>query len=210
MMSLQRIYLSDSPDSGEHVMNWQDICDNPLFKDLPFKFETDRCGHIVMSPASNRHSRYQVQIVRLLERFITDGEAFPACSVQTTEGVKVADTVWASRDFLARNSDASPYLEAPEIVVEVLSPSNGLAEMEEKKELYFARGARILGVPERLRNAVLQQPRPVRTQRPRARLSDPCRVVRMTTRKSPSLDANFSASRFFCKPLCNLLNMEVF
>ncbi|CAI8773135.1 Uma2 family endonuclease [Methylocaldum szegediense] len=62
--------------------------------------------------------------------------------MQTANGIKVADVVWASRDFLARNGDASPYLEAREIVVEVLSPSNGLAEMEEKKELYFARGAR--------------------------------------------------------------------
>jgi Uma2 family endonuclease len=123
-------------------MNWQDICDNPLFKDLPFKFETDRWGHIVMSPASNRHSRYQALIVRLLDRFMKDGEAFPECSVQTADGVKVADVAWVSRDFLARNGDASPYLEAPEIVIEVLSPSNGLAEMEEKKELYFARGAR--------------------------------------------------------------------
>ncbi|CAI8773193.1 hypothetical protein [Methylocaldum szegediense] len=53
-------------------MNWQDICDNPLFKDFPFKFETDRWGHIVMRPAGNRDSRYHVRIVGLLERFLTN------------------------------------------------------------------------------------------------------------------------------------------
>jgi len=40
-------------------MNWQEICDNPQLRDLPFKLETDRWGHIVMSPASNRHSLVQ-------------------------------------------------------------------------------------------------------------------------------------------------------
>jgi Uma2 family endonuclease len=142
-MCLYRIGLSIPFVSGERFMNWQDICDNPLFKDLPYKIETDRWGHIVMSPASNRHSRYQALIARLLERCMKDGEAFPECSIQTADGTKVADVAWASRDFLIRQGGgAEPYPEAPEIVVEVLSPSNSLAEMEEKKELYFARGAR--------------------------------------------------------------------
>lgn len=123
-------------------MNWQVICDDPLLKDLPFKLETNRWGRIVMSPASNRHSRYQGLIARLLDRFLTDGEAIPECSIQTADGVKVADVAWASAEFLQRHGIANPYPEAPEIIIEILSPSNTLAEMEEKKELYFARGAR--------------------------------------------------------------------
>jgi len=123
-------------------MNWQDICDNPLFKDLPFKFETDRWGHIVMSPATNKHSWLQGEILSLLRRHLPNGRVLPECSIQTSEGVKVADAVWASPEFFARHGLANPYPEAPEIVVEALSPSNSVAEMEEKKELYFARGAR--------------------------------------------------------------------
>lgn len=123
-------------------MTWQAICDNPLFQDLPFKFETNRWGRIEMSPASNRHSRYQGLIAKLLDRLLPDGEAIPECSIQTADGVKVADVAWASADFLRRHGVANPYPEAPEIVIEILSPSNTLAEMEEKKELYFARGAR--------------------------------------------------------------------
>lgn len=122
-------------------MNWQEICDNPLFKDFPFKFETDYWGHIVMTPATNRHSRYQAKIVKLLERFLSDGEAFPECSVQTSHGVKVADVAWASGEFLKCHAAANPYPQAPEIVVEVLSPGNSIAEMEEKKDLYFEQGA---------------------------------------------------------------------
>ncbi|HRD50429.1 MAG: Uma2 family endonuclease [Candidatus Competibacter sp.] len=123
-------------------MTWQAICDNPLFRDMPFKFETNRWGRIEMSPASNRHSRYQGLIAKLLDRLLADGEAIPECSIQTADGVKVADVAWASADFLRRHGVANPYPEAPEIVIEILSPSNTLAEMEEKKELYFARGAR--------------------------------------------------------------------
>lgn len=62
--------------------------------------------------------------------------------LQTADGVKVAGVAWASADFLRRHGVANPYPEAPEIVVEILSPPNTLAEMQEKKELYFARGAR--------------------------------------------------------------------
>ena len=123
-------------------MNWQTLCDDPVLQDLPFKFETNRWGKIEMSPATNRHSRYQGLITRLLQRLLTHGEAIPECIIQTTEGVKVADVAWASGDFLRRHGLLSPYPEAPEIVVEILSPSNTLAEMEAKKELYFARGAR--------------------------------------------------------------------
>ena len=123
-------------------MNWQEICSHPALRDLPFKLETDRWGHIMMSPATNRHSRLQSLIARLLDREMSEGEAFVECSVATSEGIKVADVAWASAAFLRRHVDADPYPQAPEIVVEVLSPSNTRAEMEEKKVLYFARGAR--------------------------------------------------------------------
>lgn len=122
-------------------MNWQDICNNPSFKDLPYKFETDRWGHIVMSPATNRHSQYQAMIAKLLDQHLPGGLAFPECSIQTSQGVKVADVAWAGYDFLKRHANDNPYPAAPAIVVEVLSPSNSLAEMDEKQGLYFEQGA---------------------------------------------------------------------
>ena len=122
-------------------MQWQEICDNPLFNNMPFQFETDRWGKIIMSPATNRHSRYQGLINRWLDRLLANGEAIPECSIQTAEGVKVADVVWASADFLHRHGLENPFSIAPEIVVEILSLSNTLAEMEQKKELYFSQVA---------------------------------------------------------------------
>ncbi len=130
-------------------MQWQEICDNPLLRDLPFKIETNRWGKIEMSPASNEHGLYQALLVQWLGRAISDGLSITECSVQTSDGVKVADAAWASTDFLRRHGVANPYPEAPEIVVEILSPSNSAEEMALKQDLYFARGAREFWLVER-------------------------------------------------------------
>ncbi|TVQ89489.1 MAG: Uma2 family endonuclease [Chromatiaceae bacterium] len=122
-------------------MHWRQIREHPSLQDLPFKIETDRWGHILMSPASNRHSLLQGELQALLRTLTPSGAAFPECSVSTAEGVKVADVAWASAAFLARHGDADPYPEAPEILIEVISPSNSTAEMAEKRALYFAGGA---------------------------------------------------------------------
>lgn len=105
-------------------MDWSEIVDNPYLQDLPFKIEQDRYGNILMSPASNWHGRIQNRIARKLEELLSGGECITECSVQTTEGVKAPDEVWHSSDHYARHEDATPIPEAPEICVEVLSPSN--------------------------------------------------------------------------------------
>lgn len=123
-------------------MSWAEICCNSVLKDLPFKIQTDKWGHIVMSPATNEHGMYQARLVTLLSRLLNIGIIISECSIQTSEGVKVADVAWASDAFIQRNRGKNPFPEAPELCIEILSPSNMLAEMEEKKELYFARGAK--------------------------------------------------------------------
>lgn len=69
-------------------MNWQEICDNPLFQNLPFKLETNRWGQIVMSPATNQHGLYQARMIRWLAKLLEGGEPLVECSIQTAEGVK--------------------------------------------------------------------------------------------------------------------------
>ena len=123
-------------------MSWAEICVNPVLKDLPFKIQTDKWGHIVMSPASNEHGMYQAKIIALLSRLLDMGVIISECSIQTKEGVKVADVAWASDNFIAKNRGNNPFQEAPELCIEILSPSNSTLEMKEKKELYFTKGAR--------------------------------------------------------------------
>ena len=70
------------------------------------------------------------------------GKVLTECSVKTLDGVKVADVTWASNAFLKQHHYETPYTAAPEICVEVISPSNRRDEMEEKITLYLAKGAR--------------------------------------------------------------------
>lgn len=122
-------------------MNWQEVCENPYIKDLPFKIELNEWGNIVMSPATSQHSFLQGLIQDTLRRIRQDGFFYKECPIQTSKGVKVADVAWASDNFVRDQSRRSPLQKAPELCVEVLSPSNSTAEMNEKRELYFARGA---------------------------------------------------------------------
>ncbi len=123
-------------------MEWQEVCDHPQLRDLPFKVETNQWGHLEMTPASNEHGLFQALIVQRLAKLGAGGYAISECSVLTGAGVKVADVAWAKKAFFKRHRRANPYPEAPDIVIEILSPSNSEQEMDEKKGLYFARGAR--------------------------------------------------------------------
>src|ERR1035438_7365986 len=56
-------------------------------------------------------------------------------------GVKAADVAWASPKCLKELGEKVCFPCAPEICVEVLSPSNTEAEIQEKAKLYFDAGA---------------------------------------------------------------------
>lgn len=122
-------------------MQWSEVVDNPYFENLPFKIELNRYGKIEMTPASNKHGRLQSKISALLERKLKKGEVLIECSIQTTEGVKVADVAWCSKEFIQRHGYATPYQQAPEICIEVVSPSNSKEEMQNKVKFYLAAGA---------------------------------------------------------------------
>lgn len=122
-------------------MQWSEVIDNPYFKNLPFKIELNRYGKIEMTPASNKHGRLQVFIGALLERKLKQGETLTECSIQTTEGVKVADVAWCSKAFIKQHGYETPYSQAPEICIEIVSPSNSKEEMINKAQLYLQAGA---------------------------------------------------------------------
>jgi Uma2 family endonuclease len=123
-------------------MQWSKVCEEKILQDLPYKIELNEWGNIVMTPASNQHGNVQTKIAFYLMNWMQEGTVLTECSIETSKGIKVADVVWASEAFLQRNKGTTPYIEAPEICVEIISPSNSVKEMMEKKDLYFAKGAR--------------------------------------------------------------------
>ena len=119
-------------------MEWQEVCENKILQDLPFKIELNKWGQIVMSPVKIRHSFYQGIIQRLLESLLDTGEVMPECAIDTSDGVKVADVVWCSAARFDQIEDEVSASIAPEVCIEVKSSGNTLDEMEFKKKLYFA------------------------------------------------------------------------
>ncbi|CAG1021108.1 hypothetical protein DOJK_00786 [Patescibacteria group bacterium] len=94
-----------------------------------------------MSFTSNKHGRLKVYFGSLLESNLK-GIALVNCSIQTVEGVKVADVAWCSKEFIKYHGYETPYTNAPEICVEIVSPSNSKEEMLNKVSWYLQAGAK--------------------------------------------------------------------
>jgi Uma2 family endonuclease len=95
-----------------------------------------------MSPQKLYHSILQGKIANLLRQFKQTGEVFPECAIYTTKGTKVADVVWVSEERFKIIKKEIECSVAPELCIEVISDSNSQQEMNEKKTLYFAQGAK--------------------------------------------------------------------
>lgn len=113
--------------------------------DMPlpeFRIETDRHGNIIMAPPPGfEHGERQFSIGRLLDRLLPAGKVVTECPISTSGGVKAADVAWISKTRLARARAGNLLTIAPEICVEVLSPSDVRSEIDERMSLYFEAGA---------------------------------------------------------------------
>ena len=122
-------------------MEWSEVLDNPSLRDLPFKIELNKFGKLLMSPASNEHGRIQSRLAAALLNKLPKGDVITECSIQTSDGVKVADVAWLSEVFVNEFSFMTPYPKAPELCIEIVSPSNSKIEIQDKVDLYLAKGA---------------------------------------------------------------------
>jgi len=123
-------------------MNWQEVCEHPSLKNLPFKIELDEVGRVIMSPVKIYHSILQGEIEFLLRSLLKEGKTLPECAIKTSKGTKVADVAWVSLDLLSKIKTETEASIAPEICVEITSASNTQKEMAEKRQLYFEAGAK--------------------------------------------------------------------
>lgn len=71
-----------------------------------------------------------------------NGRVITECPISTADGVKAADVAWASPAQMNQLGRRVCFPQAPEICVEVISPSNTEAEIQEKTALYFDAGAK--------------------------------------------------------------------
>jgi Uma2 family endonuclease len=122
------------------LARWEEALEDPVLRDLPYKIELNSWGKLEMTPASNRHGHLQSEVAYELRRQL-QGLVITECSVLTRIGVRVPDVAWCSPEFIKAFGEITPYTQAPEICVEILSPSNVEAEVVEKTAAYLAAGA---------------------------------------------------------------------
>ena len=127
------------------TMLWEALCVDPQLADLPYKVETNERGQLLMRPAGTSHSRWQARATRTLGSMVDaaglGGEVLTECAVLTAQGIKVPDLAWISDQSWSGRTNQNLLMAAPEICIEVMSPSNTAAEMADKAALYFASGA---------------------------------------------------------------------
>jgi Uma2 family endonuclease len=133
--------LIEAPlSSVELGARYRALCDDPFFANVPGKIEVDIWGRLLMSPpASSYHSALQGRLSQRLA--VLGGEMFVELAVVTPAGVFVPDVAWASRGFMQLHAFETPYTKAPELCIEVVSPSNSVKELEDKRIAYLAAGA---------------------------------------------------------------------
>ena len=138
--------IAARPDLRTLIDRWAAAVGDPALAKLPYKVEMDRWGKLVMTPPANvRHSDVQGSLMIALQAAL-GGRARAEFAVATAAGVLVPDVVWCSADYVARNRAAfagelAAAAEAPELCVEVKSPSNSVGELKEKIDAYLAAGA---------------------------------------------------------------------
>lgn len=127
-----------------NLRRWAELVADREIAALPNKVETDRDGNVIMiPPATFSHGDRQNDIGSRLKGLLPKGRVITECGVSTSEGGKVPDVAWLSighpQVLEEKINLANP---APEICIEVLSPENTSAQIEQKAALYFEAGAR--------------------------------------------------------------------
>jgi Uma2 family endonuclease len=148
------------PDTAQRLSRaelrerWRQLADDPLVAAIPCKVELNEKGVIEVSPPTTQHAFIQGFLTRELARQRPEGTTLPECPVETEIGMRVPDVVWASPEFMTQHRAEKQFRAAPDLCIEVLSPTNTRIEMTEKTAAYLAAGAKEVwivdedGVPE--------------------------------------------------------------
>jgi Uma2 family endonuclease len=115
-----------------------------------------------MSPAGGTHGLLCARLAARLTVFAEDNQLGDVFGAETgfiverdPDSVLGADASFVSRERMATVANVNEFLPfAPDLAVEVLSPSNTVSEMDEKIALYFAAGSRMVWIVNAKRRTV--------------------------------------------------------
>ena len=105
--------------------------------------ETNGQGQIIMNPPIGLpYAKRADRIVTAIRSLLTGWQIWPEIGIHTADGVKAPDLAVAAPGFVEATDARGFLVRAPEICVEIMSPSNTWEEMRHKTLLYLAAGAR--------------------------------------------------------------------
>ena len=117
---------------------WSELGNNDQ---LPDWYELTEHGELIMSPKpSNRHQVLCAEIAFQLRIQLGGQAVVEAAILTTTAGVRVPDVVWMPDEKWDRITSQNDLVQNPDLVVEVLSPSNRQTEINHKVQAYLNSG----------------------------------------------------------------------
>ena len=123
--------------SDELIQRWEDLAQD---EQSPDNYELTEYGELVLSPrAETTHQRICSSLVRQLSQQLGEEAVQEVAVLTTTAGLRVPDVVWMPQDRW-NQLPAHAIVQAPELVVEVLSPGNRKSEMNHKIQGYLQSG----------------------------------------------------------------------
>ena len=134
--------LIEAPLSKEELtVRYEKLCDDPCMANVPGKIELDAWGRVMMTPPpAYYHGLVQARLTKTLSA-LPGGEVAVETPIATATGVFAADITWASDAFIQAHGREIALPQAPELCVEVVSPSDSRRELTEKRDAYLASGA---------------------------------------------------------------------
>src|SRR5712671_716311 len=99
-----------------NLRRWTEILADRELAKVEGRIETDRHGHIIMSPPpAPSHGSFQAEIAYLLRNLMPEGRVLTECPISTADGVKAADVAWASPARMRELGEQTCFPTAPEI-----------------------------------------------------------------------------------------------
>ena len=134
---------SQKEQTAFNLRRWDELLADPEMAKIEGRVEMDRFGHVIVSPPpAASHGSYQFEIGHLLATLMRVGRVLTECPISTADGVRAADVAWASPECMKELGNRVCFPRSLEICVEVLSPGNTDAEIQQKMALYFDAGAK--------------------------------------------------------------------
>ena|SRR5689334_11731733 len=133
--------LLEGPLSTEELAaRYRAMFEDPCFANVPGKLELDNWGRILVTPPSFYHGVIAGRLVHKLAAALGP-EAVTDATVATPTGLFLPDVAWASPQFMSQHGSEFAVTRAPEICIEVVSASNSVKELNEKRDAYLGSGA---------------------------------------------------------------------